>query len=132
MNFPHTFPALISVVVIAGFSPSTKSIYCVNKQLKIEGLGGPTKILPGLPGGETFTWFKDNGLIEVTTLREGKIEKIKVPAILNGYILKFLPRITPRSSVYMNTITGGMTYTTYGSGVNGDYIITGKYSCSGL
>lgn len=126
-------PALISII-IAGFSPSIKSIYCVNKKVKIEW-AGPTKILPALPGAlgiETFTWFKDDGLIEGTILREDKVEKFKVPAILNGYILKFLPRISPRASVYMDTITGGMTYTRYNTGVDGQFVITGKYSCSGL
>ena len=59
-------------------------ISCLNEKAVTEWSDGSTQNPTSNLATETFTWFKNNKLIEVSNLRDGNNEKIKVPAILNG------------------------------------------------
>ena len=121
---------LVSFVIVSGCSASSKNISCINEKGATEWSDGSIQNQTSNLGTETFTWFKGDDLVEVSVMRDGNMEKTKVPATLNGTDLVF--SASKKSSFIINTSNGKMISTTTGDSPDGKFVLKMEGTCNGF
>lgn len=131
MKFLPITSTFISFAIVAGCSAPPKNISCINEKGVTEWSDGSIQNQTSSLGTETFTWFKNDSLVEVSVMQDGNMEKIKVPATLNGTDLVF--SATKGSSYIINTINGKINSTTTGDNIeDGKYVMKTEGTCNGF
>lgn len=122
--------APISISLFFGKKDVGMKISCMNEKAVTEWNDGSTQNPTNNLGTETFTWFKNDKLIEVSNVSDGSNKKTKVPVILNGTDLVF--SANKQTSFIINNANGKLISTTIGDSVDGKYIMKMEGTCSGF
>lgn len=125
----------IAVLIVLGFAacstliPKTEyKISCMNEKGSTEWSDGTTQTLTNNLGIETFTWYKDKKIVEVSAMQNGIQSTAKVPASLNGENLVFSRN---NFSYIINTSNGKKKTTVTGDSPDGPYVLRMEGSCTG-
>ena len=130
MKLQLIVPTLVSFAIVSGCSSSSKNISCMYEKAATEWSDGSIQNQTSNLGTDTFTWFKGDGLVEVSVMRNGNMEKTKVPATLNGTDLVF--SASKEGSYIINTSNGKMISTITGDSPDGKFVLKTEGTCNGF
>lgn len=120
---------LVSAVISSGCSPSSKrTISCMNESGETQWSDGTIQSMSSNLGNELFTWFKDEGTIELPNQRQGSEVKAKVPARQNGEKLVFS---SGRTTYMIDTTNGKLLSTSTGESPDGNFVLRMQGKCYG-
>jgi hypothetical protein len=125
----------IVVLIVLGFAacstliPKTEyKISCMIEKGSTELSDGTTQTLTNNLGTETYTWYKDKKIVEVSTMQNGNQTIVKVPASLNGENLVFSQN---NFSHIINTSNGKSKTTVTSNSPDGPYVMRFEGTCTG-